>query len=114
MNNLNSVLLEGTCVSKPVVKAVADSQKALCSFVVESVRNERGGDKEVSIFEIETYGRLAGSLGQTITEGRGLRIVGRMKQIHWKDETGEDKSTIWVIAEHIEVKPKEGLICSMK
>jgi single-strand DNA-binding protein len=105
MNNLNSVLLEGTCVSKPVVEVVADSQKALCSFVVESVRNERGGDKEVSSFEIETYGRLAGLVGKTITEGRGLRIVGRMKQIRWKDEAGEEQSTIRVIAEHIEVKP---------
>ncbi|VBB39924.1 Single-stranded DNA-binding protein (fragment) [uncultured Spirochaetota bacterium] len=105
MNNLNSVLLEGTCVSKPVVEAVADSQKALCSFVVESVRNERGGDKEVSSFEIETYGRLAGVVGQTITEGRGLRIVGRMKQIRWKDEAGEEQTAIRVIAEHIEVKP---------
>ncbi len=105
MNNLNSVLLEGTCVSKPMVKAVADSQKALCSFVVESVRNERGGDKEVSIFEIETQGRLAWTLGRTIAEGRGLRIVGRMKQIRWKNEAGEEQSTIRVIAEHIEVKP---------
>lgn len=107
MNNLNSVLLEGTCVSKPVVKAVADSQKALCSFVIESVRNERGGDKEVSVFEIETQGRLAWTLGRTIAEGRGLRIVGRMKQIHWKDEAGEEQSAIRVIAEHIEVKPKK-------
>ncbi len=105
MNNLNSVLLEGTCVSKPVVEAVADSQKALCSFVIESVRNERGGDKEVSVFEIETHGRLAGSLRQSITEGRSLRIVGRMKQIRWKDEAGEEQSTIRVIAEHVEVKP---------
>lgn len=105
MNNLNSVLLEGTCVSKPVVEVVADSQKALCSFVVESIRNERDGDKEVSLFEIETHGRLAGSLGQTITKGRGLRIVGRMKQIRWKNEAREEQSTIRVIAEHVEVKP---------
>lgn len=110
MNNLNSVLLEGTCVSKPVVKAVADSQKALCSFVIESVRNERGGDKEVSVFEIETQGRLAWTLGRTIVEGRGLRIVGRMKQIRWKNEAGEEQSTIRVIAEHVEMKPQEGLI----
>lgn len=114
MNNLNSVLLEGTCVSKPVVEALTDSQKALCSFAVESVRNERGSDKEVSIFEIETQGRLAWTLGRTIAEGRGLRIIGRMKQIRWKNEAGEEQSTIRVIAEHIEVKPKEGLICSMK
>lgn len=109
MNNLNSVLLEGTCVSKPVVDTLEGSGKAICSFEIESVRNEQGCQREVSLFEIEAQGRLALTIGQTITEGRGMRIVGRMKQVRLKDDAGQDKSRILVIAEHVEVKPQGGM-----
>lgn len=39
------------------------------------------------------------------TKGRGVRVVGRLKQDTWKDEAGKSASRIYVIAEHIEYKP---------
>ena len=38
-------------------------------------------------------------------------IVGRLEQSHWKDDSGKDCSKVFVVAEHIEIKPfadKEG------
>jgi single-strand DNA-binding protein len=40
------------------------------------------------------------------TKGRGLRVVGRLKQNRWKDADGKTQSKIFVVAEHIEYKPK--------
>ena len=38
-------------------------------------------------------------------KGRGLRVVGRLKQDSWKDSEGKLQSRVFVIAEHIEYKP---------
>ena len=39
------------------------------------------------------------------TKGRGVRVVGRLKQDTWKDSNGKNVSRIFVVAEHIEYKP---------
>ena len=37
--------------------------------------------------------------------GRGIRVVGRIAQKKWKDEEGKEYSRVFVVAEHIELKP---------
>ena len=38
-------------------------------------------------------------------KGRGIRVVGRLKQNRWKDDAGKSHSRVKIIAEHIEFKP---------
>jgi len=38
-------------------------------------------------------------------KGRGVRVVGRLKQDVWKDADGKQQSKVYVVAEHIEYKP---------
>ena len=35
-----------------------------------------------------------------------MRVVGRLKQSRWKDKDGKSQSKVFVVAEHIEYKPK--------
>ena len=35
-----------------------------------------------------------------------MRVVGRLKQARWQDKDGKTQSKVYVIAEHIEYKPK--------
>lgn len=60
---------------------------------------------EVSYFEIETYGKSAEYCGKKATKGRGVRVVGRLKQDTWKDENEKFHNKVYVIAEHLEFKP---------
>ena len=35
-----------------------------------------------------------------------MRVVGRLKQDRWKDKDGKNQNRIYVVAEHVECKPK--------
>lgn len=108
MNSLNSILLEGNVVRDAIYKETAKGTP-ICSFTIASNRffkTESGEfDQEVSFFEIETWGKLAEACNKSCSKGRGVRVVGRLKQGRWKDDSGANHSKIAVIAEHVEFKP---------
>ena len=67
--------------------------------------------KEVSYFDVTCWTRLAEVCGEYLKKGRGVRVVGRLKQDRWTDPEGKPHSRIFILAEHVEFKPqlkKEG------
>lgn len=109
MNQLNSLIIEGNAVRK------ADFSEPktgfyVCRFPVAVNRwyknKNNEGVSEVSFFDVEAYGKVAETCNKKIDRGTGLRIVGRLKQDRWKDKDGKTQSKCYVIAEHIEYKPK--------
>jgi single-strand DNA-binding protein len=53
----------------------------------------------------KTWGKLAESCSNIGRKGRGVRIVGRLKQDRWTDTESKNHSRISVVAEHVEFKP---------
>lgn len=107
MNNLNSILIEGNLIKDPVMKATPNGTP-VCLFSVATNRFFKQNDelqKEVSFFDIESWAGTAQSCGKVLTKGRGVRVVGRLKQDRWNDESGQPKSRIKIVAEHVEFKP---------
>lgn len=107
MNSLNSILLEGNLTRAPEIKNVGSSK--ICTFSIATNRSYKKGDsweKEVSYFDIETWSGLAERCNSELEKGRGVRVVGRLKQERWKDSDGKDRSKIKIVAEHVEFKPK--------
>ncbi len=108
MNQLNSVIVEGNVVREPVLKEPVKDFK-VCAFSVAVNRwykTQKGnGEEEVSFFEIETYNRMAEVCMKKLTKGLGVRVVGRLKQDRWEDESGKSHSKVYVIAEHVEFRP---------
>ena len=105
MNMLNSLILEGN-----VVDGLSSFPEGK-DFGIEVVRyykNREGEDVEdKSYFRVEIYGNMTDEkFTKHIYVGRGIRIVGRLKQKRWKDEEGKLHARIVVIAEHIEFKNK--------
>ena len=108
MNNLNSLLIEGNLVRDPEL-SYTPKGTAVCKFTVASNRffkQEQETQKEVSFFEVTTWARLAEVCGEYLKKGRGVRVVGRLKQDRWTDPDGKPRSRIYVIAEHVEFKPQ--------
>lgn len=107
MSNLNSVILEGNLVRDPMLKATTNGH-TLCSFSVASNRyykqNEQT-EQEVSYFDVDTWSRLAQTCGDVLKKGRGVRVVGRLKQDRWVDAVGKNQSKVKIVAEHVEFKP---------
>ncbi len=81
----------------------------MCKFTVASNRffkQEQETQKEVSYFDVTTWARLAEVCGEYLKKGRGVRVVGRLKQDRWTDPDGKTRSRIFVVAEHVEFKPQ--------
>ena len=113
MNNLNSILVEGNLVKDPELSYTSKGT-AVCRFTVACNRAYKQDDqlqKEVSFFDVSTWTRLAEVCGEYLKKGRGVRVVGRLKQDRWTDTDGKPHSRVLIVAEHVEFKPqlrKEG------
>lgn len=109
MNHLNSLIIEGNVVKQADLVEPAAGFK-VCRFPVAVDRwykNKDGnGVSEVSYFDVETYGHMAEVCAKQAVRGRGVRVVGRLKQDRWKDAGDKTQSKIYIIAEHVEYKPK--------
>jgi single-strand DNA-binding protein len=108
MNNLNSILIEGNLVKDPEL-SYTPKGTAVCKFTVACNRfykQDQETQKEVSYFDVTTWTRLAEVCGEYLKKGRGVRVVGRLKQDRWADPDGKQHSRILVIAEHVEFKPQ--------
>jgi single-strand DNA-binding protein len=61
----------------------------------------------VSYFDVTTWARLAEVCGEYLKKGRGVRVVGRLKQDRGTDADGKEHSKIFIVAEHVEFKPPQ-------
>ena len=108
MNALNSILIEGNIVRDPIVKETPRGTQ-VCNFSIASNRFYRQDDEmeqETSFFEVESWAKLAEACGKGCYKGRGVRVVGRLKQDRWTGTDGKNYSKIKVVAEHVEFKPQ--------
>jgi single-strand DNA-binding protein len=108
MNSLNSILIEGNIVRDPTFKSTPKGTP-LCTFSVASnrfIKQDDGVEKEVSFFDVETWARLAESCGSLGKKGRGVRVVGRLKQDRWTDGDGKPRTHVKIVAEHVEFRPE--------
>ena len=108
MNNLNSVLIEGNLVRDPDLSYTPHGT-AVCKFSVACNRTFKKDEvlvKEVSFFDVTTWTRLAEVCGEYLEKGRGVRVVGRLRQERWTDSDGKSHQRVVIVAEHVEFKPQ--------
>ena len=108
MNNLNSVLLEGNLCRDPELRYTPKGTP-VCTLVVASNRSykvEGERHEEVSFVEATTWGKLATVCAEHLVKGRGVRVVGRLKQERWEDGDGNARAKLGIVAEHVEFQPQ--------
>ena len=108
MNNLNSIIVEGNLARDAVLsEPVSGFKVAKFTIGVNRFYKNQNGDglEEVSYFDVEAYNAMAEYCEKKGKKGRGVRVVGRLKQSTWKDDSGKFCSKTFVVAEHIEYKP---------
>ena len=107
MNNLNSILLEGNLTNDPVYN-LSPKGTPICTFSIASNRYYKKDEetvKDVDFFDIETWSKLADNCNNYLTKGRGVRVIGRLKQDRWINNNGDNRYKIKIVAEHVEFKP---------
>jgi single-strand DNA-binding protein len=108
MNNLNSILIEGNLVRDPLLRSTPKGT-SVCTLSLASNRfykQDTGFEKEVSFFDVETWAKLAEACYNKGRKGRGIRVVGRLKQDRWNDAEGKQHSRVTIVAEHVEFRPE--------
>lgn len=107
MTDLNSVLVEGNLTRDPVLNTTSGG-RSVCSFAVATHRKrsrEEQSDSDTSFFDVEVWARQAETCAEFLRKGRGVRVVGRLKQDRWKDPEGRPRSKVKIVAEHVEFRP---------
>jgi len=108
MNNLNSILIEGNLVRDPMLRSTPKGTQ-ICTMSLASNRyykQDSGFEKEVSFFNVETWAKLAEACYAKGKKGRGVRVVGRLKQDRWSGPDGKPQSRVSIVAEHVEFRPE--------
>jgi single-strand DNA-binding protein len=108
MNNLNSILIEGVLKTDPLYRFTAKGTP-VCTFSIVSNRYSRTDNnlqEEASFFNIEAWSKLADMCNEKGHKGRGLRVVGRLKEDRWTGSDGKQHSKVVIVAEHVEFRPE--------
>jgi single-strand DNA-binding protein len=108
MNNLNSVLLEGNLVRDPEEVVLGEQATEMAKFSIAVNRFFRNAKseavEEVMFITVQVWGGLAKSCLAYLQKGRGVRVVGRLRQERWTDKDGGNRERIIVVAEHVEFR----------
>jgi single-strand DNA-binding protein len=108
MNDLNSILLEGTVTKDPVFSH--DKQgKPRCLLAIESEHYLKRADKmekRTTGMGVYVEGKLAETCRQLCHQGRKIRVVGSLQIMRGTNMEGRDTAQVVIDAKHIEVKPE--------
>ena len=127
MNHLNSVVLEGDLAENPTL-AYTGKGTAVCTFVLVSKRTTKVEGEpdgvtedagryavESGHFEVICYSHLAETCSEYLKKGRGVRVVGKLREDRWSQPDSESGglgrrsgSLVVIHAEHVEFKPERG------
>ena len=108
MNSLNSIIVEGNLTRDPEYR-LTPKGTGVCMFSVASNRYYKKDEEmqqETSFFNVETWAKLAETCNQYLNKGRGVRVIGRLKQDRWTNKEGQNREKIKIVAEHIDFKPQ--------
>ena len=109
MNAMNQIIIEGNVVRPPVLRETSRGTKVSVMPIAVNhfYRDSSGKDvDEVGFYDIETWGeKFSALMTKYAVQGRGVRVIGRLKQDRWKDENGKSRSKVFIVAEHVDFKP---------
>lgn len=111
MNAMNQIIIEGNVVRDSIIKETPKGTKVATMPIASNrvFRDSKGEfQNDVSYFDIQAWGpNFSERVVKNGIKGRGVRIVGRLKQDRWKSDDGKSMSKIYIIADHIDFKPQK-------
>ncbi len=110
MNNLNCLIVEGNITRLPEFRTTPHGFPVCrIPIAVNHYYKKNGSDdfsSEVSYFDVEAFGKLAEVCAKYSQKGRGVSVVGRIKQKRWKSDDGRNLSKITIVAEKVKFKTR--------
>ena len=104
MADLNHVTLIGRLTKDAELK-YTQGGLAISNFSIAVNRRRKSGDQwidEVSYFDINLYGKPAGSLKQYLTKGKQIAVDGELRQDRWEKD-GQNHSRVVIVANNVQL-----------
>ncbi|MGH8998480.1 MAG: single-stranded DNA-binding protein, partial [Acidimicrobiia bacterium] len=101
---MNTVSLIGRLTADPLTRAGSDHESATFRLAVP-----RGGSDTADFVDVVTFDALARTVGEHLTKGRRVAVVGRLRHSTWKTADGENRSKLGVVAAgvmYLDAKPQ--------
>ena len=102
------VVIEGNLVRDPERVELGENTSAMTKFAIAVNRFFRNAKaeavEEVMFINVQAWGTLGKNCMTYLQKGRGVRVVGRLRQERWTDKDGGNWERILVVAEHVEFK----------
>lgn len=107
--SINKVELLGRVGRDPEVRYMPDG-KAVASLRLatsESWKDKNGDWQEKTEWHsVTSFGKLAEVIGEHVTKGRELYVVGKIQTRQWQDKDGNDRYTTEIVASEIKFGAK--------
>lgn len=107
MSDLNILVIEGHLTKSASIGFWGDGTP-YCSFSIgnnESYKKSNGEYENIpSFFDCIIKGNYANSIGPKLIKGRGIRIVGRLKQSRWEKD-GQKFSKVVIKVHEVKLSP---------
>jgi single-strand DNA-binding protein len=105
MVELNRVFIAGNLTSDPELKYIP-SGTAVCEMRIASNRrfvDKTSGERrdDALFINVTAWGRTAENCNQYLKKGRPILVEGRIKQDTWKDNDGNNRERISIVADRV-------------
>ena len=112
MTDLNISVIEGRLTSDVGEKDFGYITTGSAKLTIHIACNKsiKKGEEwvdETSFFDVTVWGKTAENLKSKIVKGASVRVAGRLQQDRWKDQNGNSKSKVYIVADSVKVYPKE-------
>ena len=98
---INTITVTGRCTKNPEVKLVKTSgkeKKSAANFSIAVGKNE----DSTFFFPVVAWGALAEALENYVSKGDKITVSGYLAYGEWKNEDGEKRSKIYIVAHSVE------------
>lgn len=111
MGTMNNLLIEGYAVKDAAIHTSNTSNHQFAVFSIANnhyYKDDKGIKHQDTLFlDVIAAGRLMKPCEEYVKKGTSIRVVGRLKEYSWVNESGQKRSKFEVIAVHIDFLSKE-------
>jgi single-strand DNA-binding protein len=104
-NDTNEVVIIGRLTRDAEIKMTSSGQ-SITSFSIAVNRSVKKGDEwtdEASFFDVTLWGKIGEIIGQYLTKGKQVAVVGSLRQDRWTDKEGANRSKVVINAEMVQL-----------
>ena len=100
---LNKVFVMGRLVEDPELRVAGADNISVASFRVACERDykDKNGEKQADFFTCVAWRGTAEFVSKYFSKGRMIVVDGRLQQRSWKDNDGNNRSAVEIVAENV-------------